>query len=305
VGKIDKIVRLAEAYYRHSSLYSFSDLRHNMALRIFHSLLPTFLSKTEPEYTALDTQGRMAFDLIPGAKEMLKYGVAAIVLEMEAYRSNLATAAKEALASGDYKRTLDIAHQWTSQKNIKLWGQITLRLLQLEEHIKKVERQGFGSISDAKYLASLLSIIDSLTHHTGSFIERLVEQENRPNTNRQHRINELLTMRDISELAPEHTIALMRRYLPDMPKEYRDAYKEYVRLNPRGEYSLAVEALKRQQEYRYQGGDDVATLRQPTKGMEDDPLQRLQEHPEESTLPKKTPPPPPRPKAKTYPTEYA
>ena len=301
MGKFEKIARLSNAYYRYASqLYSVADLRQNMALRIFHSLLPTFLAQTEPEYTALETQGRMAFDLIPGAKELLKYGTEAIVLEMETYKSDLAASAKEALESENYKKALEIAHQWTSKS--KVWGQVTLRLLQLEEHIRKVEKQGIGSINDAKYLASILNIIDSLTHYTGPFTERLVERENIPNTNRSQRVQELITMRDIAELPPEHTIALMRRYLSDMPKEYRDAYKEYVRLHPGSEYSVAVEALKRQQEYKHQS-DNLLAIRKNTEGL-DAPgsalLQNLHEPP--PSLPRKNPPSPPRPKARNEPS---
>ena len=237
----------------------------------------------------------MAFDLVPGAKELLKYGTEAVVLEMEAYKSDLAASAKDALDIGDYKKALEIANQWTSKGKIKVWDQVTLRLSQLEEHIRKVEKQGVGSINDAKYLASILNIVDSLTHYTGPFTERLVERENIPNTNSSQRVNELITMRDIAELSPEHTIALMRRYLPDMPKEYREAYKEYVRLHPASEYSVAVEALKKQQEHKRQG-DNLMAIRKSTEGL-DAPGSSLQILPSVSAIPRKSPPPPPRPKA--------
>ena len=74
-----KLFKFATVY----SLFTTADLKTNMAIRILHSLIPTLVADTATLSEQEDLSGFLARDLIPGAKEVYRYGAAAIVREFD------------------------------------------------------------------------------------------------------------------------------------------------------------------------------------------------------------------------------
>ena len=292
--KIRKLLKFASIYH----LYSFADLRQNMALRIMYSLIPPLVKDVYNEKETIDFESYLAFDIIPGAKEILNYGIKAV--EYEFNISDNETMKKEIrklIFSGDYRSALQMASHgflqgFRAATGNEAWSKFSIALIQLDDHIKRVEKT--GKSEDAKLLISWLNKIDGMAHNTGSFLEKLVQQES--GLMSQDQYQELLRMRDISNLPVnqysntpyEHIITLMNKYLPALPKEYRNAVHEYIRLHPgkEGEYQAAIKVLeevKKQRELK-----DYLTVEENT----------------DIVKPVKKTPLPPRPKSNDRPAAF-
>jgi hypothetical protein len=219
-----------------------------MALRILHSLIPTLINDLQSEQQVKDTHSFLAFDLIPGAKEVFEYGAKAVAWEFEiSSNEELKQKIKQAIYSGHYVDGLKLAVTGFLQKfraatGNQAWSKFAQALIELKSKIDRVEQT--QSPADAMMLTAYLNAIDGMAHNTGTFMEKLVQQEGGYMTH--DKVDELARMRDITRLPTDEAIALMRDYLPNAPKEYRDAYKEYTRLHPGedGEYQAAIMLLK-------------------------------------------------------------
>lgn len=270
MDKFNKILKLATMY----SLYTFADLRENMALRIFHALIPTLVQDIHTAQETKEIQQFMAFDLIPGAKEILKLGAKAVAYEFDcSSNEELKKEIQQAIANEDYTKGLTLAVSgflsgFKAATGNKAWSNISKHLLNLEKLIKIVEDS--KSPTEAIRLATYLDIIDQLAHNTGSLMEKLVQQEVGVHPDAQKRYQELLKLRDISKMEGSHpTALLMQQHIGGMPSEYRDWYKRYLAMHGSGrpvdeqwqyqqylnqpiekEYDAALELLKKTKKQR-------------------------------------------------------
>lgn len=246
-----KLFNFANIYYTFSK---FADLKQNMAIRIMHTLIPSLIS----EYGNPTKEMQFAaFDIIPGAKEVLQYGIQAINDEYNfSFNEEHKQEIQNTISSGNYIKGLELASQYfltdfnplglevggelTGGKN---WQTFAKGLIELDSKIKQVEKT--GSPQDAMNLSAYLNAIDGMAHNTGSFMEKFVEQEGSP----KERVNELLQLRDITRLPAEYAIPLMEQYSRNNP-EYRKYFEEYRRLHPakENEYEEAKKHLTQKEE---------------------------------------------------------
>jgi hypothetical protein len=323
MGKCNKILKLATVY----SLYTFADLRENMALRIFHALIPTLVQDIHNSQEVANIQKFMAFDLIPGAKEIFELGTKAVAYEFDCSTNEpLKKEIQQAISNGEYTKGLKLAvtgfmSDFRTVTGNKAWSSIAKHLLHLERLIKIVEQS--GSPNDALRLSTHLDTIDQLAHNTGSLMEKLVQREmGSVNPDAQQRYQELLRLRDISKMEGNHpTALLMQQYLSSMPKEYRDWYKRYLAMhkvhpeynmpdepaNPSSPGSVAKPGRPTNEQWQYQnylnrpveeGGEYNAALELLEKTKRQRELSNYLTVPEDSStissVSQKAPPPPPR-----------
>jgi hypothetical protein len=254
MGDFNKILKLATVY----SLYTFADLRENMALRIFHALIPTLVKDIHNAQEIKNIQEFMAFDLIPGAKEIFVLGAKAVAYEFDcSSNEDLKKEIQQAISNGHYTKGLELATTgflsgFKETTGNKVWSNIAKHLLNLEKMIKNVEDS--GSQADAIKLSYYLDTIDQLVHNTGSLMEKLIQQEmGSIHPDAQSRYQELLRLRDISKMEGSHPpTILMQQHIKSMPKEYRDWYKQYLATNPENEkdYNSALELLSKTKQQR-------------------------------------------------------
>ncbi|MCK9567351.1 hypothetical protein M0R72_00190 [Candidatus Pacearchaeota archaeon] len=313
--KFNKILKLATAY----SLYAFADLRENMALRIFHALIPTLIQDIHSSQEVENIQKFMAFDLIPGAKEIFELGTKAVAYEFDCSTNEpLKKEIQRAVADGEYTKGLEMAvtgflSEFRTATGNKAWSSISKHLLHLERLIQKVEES--RSPNDALHLSTYLDTIDQLAHNTGSLMEKLVQREmGSVNPDAQQRYQELLRLRDISKMEGSRpTALLMQQHLVRMPKEYRDWYKRYLamhQVHPESG-SVAQPGHPTNEQWQYQqylnrpveeGDEYNAALELLNKTKRQRELANYLTVPDDSptisSVSKKTPPPPPKPTPK-------
>lgn len=323
MGKCNKILKLATVY----SLYALADLRENMALRIFHALIPTLVQDIHNAQEVENIQKFMAFDLIPGAKEIFELGAKAVAYEFDcSTNESLQKEIQQAIADGEYTKGLEMAvtgflSEFRMDTGNKAWSSISKHLLHLEKLIKKVEES--GSPTDALRLSTYLDTIDQLAHNTGSLMEKLVQREiGSVLPDAQQRYQELLRLRDISKMEGSHpTSVLMPQHLARMPKEYRDWYKRYLAMhqvhpenatteepaNPASPGSVAKPGRPTNEQWQYhnylnrpveEGDEYNASLELLDKTKRQREFSNYLTVSDDSTnispVSKKTPPPPPR-----------
>jgi hypothetical protein len=311
MNKYQKILKLASAYFKAANL------KENMALRIFHALIPTLVQDIHSQQEIEDIQKFMAFDLIPGAKEILELGAKAVAYEFDiSTNEQMKHEIQRAVEDGNYIHALRLAEDgflsdFRSSTGGKAWSNVSKHLLHLASLIKQVEAS--GSPSDAQKLSTYLDTIDQLAHNTGTLMEKLVQREMGTVTpEAQKRYEELLRLRDISKIEGSHpTALLMQQYLAGQPKEYQEWYRRYLAMHqarpgtPTSEE--AGQPVDEQWQYdKYlpdQNGDEynsaLKLLEQTKRQRELENYLKVQD--ESGTVPivsKKAPPaPPPRKKA--------
>jgi hypothetical protein len=243
---MNKVFKFATLY----SLYTTADLKTNMAIRILHSLIPTLVADTATLSEQEDLSGFLARDLIPGAKEVYKYGAAAIAREFDfCFNDHKRDTVQKAINTGDFENGIDMAIEWFNTDfgssggvGGKKWVVFAQTLKKIGEQIGKVEKT--GSKTEAMKLSSYLNVLDSLSHNSGSFMEKFVEEESfdkKDIENQLKNLKDLLRMRDITTLQdPEQIISLIQTN-PDivgrLPRDYQKMIKEYRRIHPAKEES--------------------------------------------------------------------
>lgn len=260
---MNKLFKFATVY----NLFTTADLKTNMAIRILHSLIPTLVSDTATLSEQEDLSGFLARDLIPGAKEVYKYGAAAIAREFDfCFNDAKRDAVQKTINAGDFEKGIDLAIEWFNTDfgssggvGGKNWVIFAKTLKIINEQIKKVEKT--GSKSEALKLSSYLNVLDSLSHNSGSFMEKFVEEEsfdNKDIENQIQNLKDLLKMRDITTLQdPEQVISLIQTN-PDivgrLPRDYQKMIREYRRFHPAKEESVdqGKELLRQESERKAQ-----------------------------------------------------
>lgn len=228
---LNKITKCSKLFF----LYSSADLKENLSLRILHSLIPTLLSSLSSEQEIQDWNYFLAHDLIPGAKEILNYGLKAISQEYKhSYNDTRRIDIQSAVSNGDYDSALYMAIQgfpvdFTMVPGISSlfggqpWADFSQGLLNLKNQIQKTESS--KSRQDVLALTAYLNAIDGLVHNTGSFMEKLVSQEGKGQSP-----YALLQLRNLTRLPVEQVIALLPFFFSH--PYYKRFLQEYLRLHP-------------------------------------------------------------------------
>jgi hypothetical protein len=312
MGKNNQILKMATVY----SMFAIADLRENMALRILHALIPTLVQDIHNAQEVENIQKFMAFDLIPGAKEIFELGAKAIAYEFDnSANEQLKQEVQQAIENKEYTKGLELSvpgflSGFRVTTGNEAWSNIAKHLLHLDLLIKRVEKS--ESPKDALRLSTYLDTIDQLAHNAGSLMEKLVQREmNTITPESQERYQELLRLRDISKMEGDYpTSLLMQQYLKGKPKEYREWYKHYLAMHnaaPEKELANDPSGHKHNEQWQYQkylgvpveeggGYNEALQLLQKTKRERElanylttpnDPGMISQEY-------KKAPPPPPK-----------
>jgi hypothetical protein len=158
----------------------------------------------------------------------------------------------------------------------------------------KLDLKNFGKITkikivetthspqDAMKLSAYLNVIDGLAHNTGSFTEKMLEQEGMLRWQIPQRADEINRIRDITRLEnPQDVINLIGPYTSEVPKEYRNLLKRHVGL----------------QGDKYRGTRIPESRERLKSDQERRRNQRLTSVIETEKVKPKTPPPPPKKKA--------
>ena len=265
---MNKLFKFANLY----SLFTTADLKTNMAIRILHTLIPILVADTATLSEQQDLSGFLAQDLIPGAKEVYKYGAAAIAKEFDfCYNDIKRAAVQTAINKGNLEQGINWAIEWfdtdfgdSGSIGGKNWVIFAQTLKKINEQIKIVERTG-GKL-EAMKLSSYLNVLDSLSHNSGSFMEKFVEEESneKDEYKKMKNLKDLLKMRDITTLQdPEQVISLIQSN-PDivgrLPIDYQKMIREYRRFHPANEEvtEKGRELLKQERERKIQEEKDKA-----------------------------------------------
>ncbi len=268
VMKTKMLLKYANLYY----LYANADLRTNMVLRILHSLIPQIVHNDDPA----KYQEYLAEQLIPGAKEVLQYGIQAIASEYRVIKLDDEANVLTALIS-DPINGLKMAATGFRSKRIsgyggEPWARFAEALIVLKEKTDRAEKT--RNPKDAQALTVNLNQIDGMMHNTGDFLEKMVQQEGGYMT--VDKQEELRRLRNITRLPAEHSIPLMESEARKLREAdfYEELFKQHRGLHPvqEGDYEKAKQSL------------------------EDFSKERLTEMPSEYKFTPKAPPPPPPPK---------
>lgn len=266
--KTKMLLKYANLYY----LYANADLRTNMVLRILHSLIPQIVHNDDPA----KYQEYLAEQLIPGAKEVLQYGIQAIASEYRVIKLDDEANVLTALIS-DPINGLKMAATGFRSKRIsgyggEPWARFAEALIVLKEKTDRAEKT--RNPKDAQALTVNLNQIDGMMHNTGDFLEKMVQQEGGYMT--VDKQEELRRLRNITRLPAEHSIPLMESEARKLREAdfYEELFKQHRGLHPvqEGDYEKAKQSL------------------------EDFSKERLTEMPSEYKFTPKAPPPPPPPK---------
>jgi hypothetical protein len=261
-----------------------------MILRVMHSLIPTLVAGVG---NVTEEQEKLSFDFLPGAKEVFQLGAQAIGAEYNhAFNEESKRAVQQAINSGDYETGVRVAKDgFLSDFNPmgiqdlgggpmggRPWQAFAQALLNLNDGIKRAEAN--PSPQNFMQLSAYLNVIDGLAHNTGSFMEKMMEQEGMGKDEVSTWVSTLTNMRDATRLEnPQDIINLVGPLAPYAPKEYREHLKRHVGLRG-GDYrgTPPEESLERLRED------------QRRRGVYKEPVPKLRPAP-------KKPPAPPRPKA--------
>lgn len=241
----DVIVKLADNFNK-LIINKIADLKSNMIIRILHSLIPPLVQLDNP----LKIQEEMVYKIIPGAKEVLNYGIKAVAAEYKTIHS-INEEEVITLLNSSFLEGLKKAAKGFRENNVigyggEPWAKFSEGLINLNNKIEEAERT--GSKNSAMELTSYLNVIDGMMHNTASFLEKLVQQEGGYMT--LDKQEDLTKLRDITRLPTEDVIALMEPYAKRTPeaKEFLPFFKEYRRFHPvkENEYEKALNLLKKQ-----------------------------------------------------------
>lgn len=248
-AKIASISHFSNIY----NLYSFADVKKNMAIRVLHSAVPMLMKDLSTEREIKDFHEFLSVDLIPGAKEIIELGIKAVIDEL--YFSNdqkLSEEIKQQLSSGNqnglYMAADFFLYNFVEGFGGESWSDFCKLLIDLQQqlYITEVSKDPRQALK----LSSYLNAVDGMMHNSGLFLEKIIIQEQKykpqiemyenPNS-----IDALLRLRNITRLPQDQALTLLHTYLPYAPKEYKELFKEYRKLHPGkdGDYEAAIKAL--------------------------------------------------------------
>lgn len=170
-----------------------ASLKGNMAKRILFSLLSHLVPINESARIAL-TKGVVDYNalkqMIPGAKELIEYGVAAAIDEASYSRDDQAKKHVEDLyKAGDIKNALiamidlfNNSDKWELSYGGSNWAKIAKTLLTIKEYLDaaeqaKKENNVEEQMNNLMQMTSYVNVLDGLAHNTGSIMDKMLSFE--------------------------------------------------------------------------------------------------------------------------------
>ena len=165
-----KLLKYSTIY---NNLTKVADIKSNMALRILHSLIPSFISN--PEEARLLSLERSK-DLIPGAKELLKYGRKIIQSELKYAAFDLNIKSDNYIEFFEKAKKAFMSNIWESSSfGGASWARIADLLLNIAKIVDNYESS--KDINDLSELSYYLNALDGLMHNSGSVLEKMLLSE--------------------------------------------------------------------------------------------------------------------------------
>lgn len=232
---INNISKLSNAYLR-LSIYKQADLLGNMAARIMYSTLP--YNEQQNNIVALQS-------LLPGAKELLNYGIRAAIEEIAFIEENpdeehekclnLINAGKIEEVLQELINLFSDTKKWEEFFGGENWKLIVKNLKLLYISIKNVEETKKNKNweqyeKQLREMVVYMNVIDGISHNSGPFFEKIVnvELETLPNksTDRYEYINKLERIMNAKELknpsAVKNIVMPILRKSPDRLQPFKD-----------------------------------------------------------------------------------
>lgn len=245
--KPDDILLLANHFVKQA------ELKSNMAKRIMFSLLPHLA----PQSQVYTTQGMVDFNalkqMIPGAKELLKYGTLAcldeLIFSFSGHDVTVKWAKKQKnnIDQLDYPKTLKVIIDlfrrgtWVPSAGGPTWLKIAETLLAIQTSLDTYQdaKKNAGYQAQATALmemTSYMNVLDGLVHNTGKIMERMINYERPSDPEYRKEIDRLMDSKELKD--PED---VLQEILPAL--EQSDApltMKDWV-------------SAARQRKHQYQG----------------------------------------------------
>lgn len=224
-----------------------ADLKGNMAKRIMFSLLSHLVPAGQTSQIPL-TNGMIDLKalkaMIPGAKELIKYGTTACLHEILAEpgaslkvtkidKHNYFDKANKQFQGGNVIEALNTiiecftTQEWETNYGGKTWAQIAEAIKNVAKSLKQAEgfkknREWELEAKSLMEMVAYMNVLDGLAHNTGSIMDKMVsleEAEINPDSDAiNHReyetINRVKTLMDAKELSDPDEV--LQEILPDL-----------------------------------------------------------------------------------------
>jgi hypothetical protein len=213
-----------------------ADLRGNMALRIMHGLTPSIM---EDKPSAYSEASRLAYTLISGAREIVYFGTRAVVRELRYCESNQILEQLSRIAPKDIDKILEFAvsafankKYWSDLFGGQGWSDFAKLLLTISQSLKQYSlAENYETKNKiANEISAYLNVADGMMHNTGSFIDKMIQDETRqhnvsPNYTKQ--LEEATTLLNAKQLSnPEDILYIIEPYIRNTPEAYE--FKELI-----------------------------------------------------------------------------
>ncbi len=233
----DKLFKLS-LYFENLLLIKKADLTSDMATRIMHSLVPYTVEHPDE---ARNIQTHLTDKhLLSVAERYVERGLS-ICYEELAHLNNQKTRNDifNELSKKNYIRILEIftnsfsSNEWDPEFGGKKWAGFSNGLLELMKSINsfkeaKLNKDYEKMSEDAGMISAKMNILDGMTHNTGSFLAKMLTQEN-PNFDKNEHLKQMQTITTIMDAKQlsnkEDVVPFIKPYLINNPENY--LYREY------------------------------------------------------------------------------
>lgn len=255
--KPDEILLLANHFLKQA------DLKSNMAKRIMFSLLPHLAPQTQVHATKGMVDFNALKQMIPGAKELLRYGTLACLDELifsfsgQDITVKWAKKQKHNIDQLDYSKTLKIIIDlfkrgtWLPDAGGPTWIRIAETLAAIQNSLETYQeaKKGYDYQAQADALmemTSYMNVLDGLAHNTGKIMERLISYEGSNDPEYRTKIDRLMDSKELQD--PED---VLQEILPTL--EQSDApltMKDWVSAARQRKHQYQGEQTQRQEAIR-------------------------------------------------------
>jgi len=233
----NKLFKLS-LYFENMLLIKKADLTSDMATRIMHSLVPYTVEHPDE---ARNIQTHLTDKhLLSVAERYVERGLSICYEELahlnnQTVRNNIFNE----LGKKNYIRILEIftnsfsSNEWDPAFGGKKWASFSNGLLELIKSINsfkeaKLNKDYEKMSEDAGMISAKMNILDGMTHNTGSFLSKMLTQEN-PNFDNDEYLKQMQTITTIMDAKQlsnkEDVVPFIKPYLINNPENY--LYREY------------------------------------------------------------------------------
>lgn len=258
-------------------LISQGSVRGNLAKRIFFSLLQHLVPENEKAILHL-TEGVVDYQamkqIIPGAKEMIRYGTAACVKETYHWDDSTVTEQIEILyQSGNIEKTLRalidlFSKKWRLGFGGTAWKQIAETLLQIHLQLEGFQhsKDEKTKINHLKQITISINVLDGLAHNFGSILDKIIQEEKKEFSSSNQEVDRLMNakqLKDPNEVLQEILPILERETdAPLTMKDWMSRARQQIKYTDPADRERKMEKIKVKKKLSQQlDQDNLWTLR--------------------------------------------